>query len=91
MQRHEASVLCVYNTLTGLRRYARLVPCMINRGSCVMDRAWWRVSIDAIVWSNLPASPPSVTMASTLKNKQNLEDFKERKKKQAQQRTPLRH
>lgn len=40
MQRYEASVLCVYNTLTGLRRYARLVPCMINRGSCVMDRAW---------------------------------------------------
>lgn len=37
-----------------------------------MGRAWWRVSTDAMVWSNLPARPPNVTMASTWKDKQNL-------------------
>lgn len=52
-------------SLTALSRYARLLSCMINRGSCVIDRAWWRVSTDAIVWSNLPARPPNTTMAST--------------------------
>lgn len=52
-------------SLTALSRYARLLSCMINRGSCVIDRAWWRVSTDAIVWSNLPARPPKTTMAST--------------------------
>lgn len=70
---HVKAKYCVFNnTLTGLSRYARLVPCMINRGSRVMDRAWWRVSTDAMVWSNLPARPPSVTMASTWKDKQNF-------------------
>lgn len=68
----KAVLLCVYNALTGLSRYARLVPCTINTGSCVMCRAWWSVSTDAMVWSNLPARPPRVTMASTWKETQSL-------------------
>lgn len=65
-------VLCVYNQLTGLSRYTRLLPCMTNRGSRVMDKAWWSVSTDAMIWSNLPARPPRVTMASTWKYKYSL-------------------
>lgn len=63
------TAVCVSKTLTGLSRYARLLPCMINRGSCVMDRAWWSVSTDAMIWSNLPPRPPRTTMVSTWKDK----------------------
>lgn len=55
------------STLTGLSRYTRLFSCMTNKGSFDMDRAWWSVSTDAMIWSNLPAKPPRVTMASTWK------------------------
>ncbi|KAG7282577.1 hypothetical protein CRUP_018696 [Coryphaenoides rupestris] len=36
-----------------------------HRGSGVMDRPWYRVSSDAMIWSSRPARPPSTTMAST--------------------------